>query len=185
FGIEDLKRMLLYADFPPALIPAMIDATYQPITRVDIRRMHRTGVFTESELPRQYGRLGYSPEDAERMSDFTVLYNEDGERTQTATRILNAFRDYLLTEQETLSYMTQLGHEPGMASAKVQGVAIERELAQQQDRVDTLGREWLKNVIDDTTALSRLAELGYSADRIDLIFEQRHRHSPENRRETT
>jgi hypothetical protein len=80
FTEKDLRDLLKRLDILPAYHDRLIRIAYRPISRVDIRRMYRLGVLTEDGVKQAFLDLGYSPEDAEAMTRFTVLYETPEEK---------------------------------------------------------------------------------------------------------
>lgn len=80
-GIIDetrLKSLMKSLDIMPGWRDQLVKLSYNPLTRVDVRRMHSVGVLSEKEVERAYLDIGYSPENAKRLTEFTVVLN-DGE----------------------------------------------------------------------------------------------------------
>lgn len=73
-----LKSLMKSLDIMPGWRDQLVKLSYNPLTRVDVRRMHSVGVLSEKEVDRAYRDIGYSPENAKRLTEFTVRLN-DGE----------------------------------------------------------------------------------------------------------
>ncbi|GAJ10812.1 unnamed protein product, partial [marine sediment metagenome] len=105
-----LERLMIALDIMPAWREPLKDISYNPFTRVDVRRMHKIGVLDEEAVFTAYADVGFSPfapgHDHEtvaaafacetcrheskvgHMLDFTILYNADppeAEKTVTDT----------------------------------------------------------------------------------------------------
>lgn len=174
FDTQDLATLLLYADFPPALIPAMMDAAYNPLTRVDVRRMHKVGTVSDAGLFKAYSRLGFNPENAKAMADFTIAYNADEDKTYTATRVLNAYRDYLIDRGTASGYLAQLGYEASESQTKLSGIDVDMALAEESDAIATIKRRFLTYTLTETETLGELGQRGYSDDRITMLLTEWH-----------
>ncbi|KKN19092.1 hypothetical protein LCGC14_0949200 [marine sediment metagenome] len=72
--LQDLMKVL---DIMPGWRDKLIQISYSPFTRVDIRRMHKTGTLNESGVLRAYKDIGYDSEKAQTLTDFTIKLNED------------------------------------------------------------------------------------------------------------
>ncbi len=77
FTASDLDLLLRTADFAPYFRDRMKAISYNPITRVDIRRMYKLGIFDAEEVKQRYMDIGYTEEDAQKLADFTVKYEAD------------------------------------------------------------------------------------------------------------
>ena len=97
--METLKQLLAAQDIMPGWRDALIDISYKPYTRVDIRRMHDVGVLNDDEVYESYLDLGYSPDKAKNMTEFTIRLNDpdpddiDSLEGLTRAAIINSFKD--------------------------------------------------------------------------------------------
>jgi hypothetical protein len=77
FTLDDLRTLLRTADYPEYFRERMIEVSYNPVTRVDLRRLYRLGVIDYKELIERYKDLGYTDRDAELLAQFTAKYEAD------------------------------------------------------------------------------------------------------------
>lgn len=73
---EELNVLLRAQDVMPYWRDKLVEISYNPLTRVDVRRMHKLGVLTDDEVYNSYLDNGYSPTNAARLRDFTILANK-------------------------------------------------------------------------------------------------------------
>lgn len=113
---SDLDMLLKASDVMPFWRPKIIDISYAPFTRVDIRRMHKVGVLTETEVFEAYQDIGYNVDKAQRLTDFTVELNkpkavDDDIELVVLTRsnVLGFYMDGLLDYNEALSMLLDMG----------------------------------------------------------------------------
>lgn len=172
FSETDLRNLYRYADYPPGLIDAMMDATYNPLTRVDTRRMHAVGVLSVSDVKESYLRLGFNEQDAQRMTDFTVAYNEDETVVGAKGHILQGVEEYILTEAEASGMLVAIGLSSQVAGDLVMSQVVERELKAEADLLNTIERLYVRGAIPESEARQRLATRGYGADRIGALMER-------------
>ncbi len=71
---DEVKLLLRALDVMPFWREKLIQLSYNPITRVDVRRMYRLGVLTREQVAERYQQLGYNPADAELLTQFTERY---------------------------------------------------------------------------------------------------------------
>jgi hypothetical protein len=79
----DLDLLMKALDIMPFWRSNLVKLSYNPLTRVDVRRMHKLGVINREEVKRAYKDLGYNDENAERLTVFTELYNADPEDSES------------------------------------------------------------------------------------------------------
>ena len=64
----DLDLLLRALDVMPFWREKLKDISYNPLTRVDVRRMHRIGVLEEEGVFNAYLDVGYNEENAQLMT---------------------------------------------------------------------------------------------------------------------
>jgi len=112
---DTLETLLRVADYPRFWRDAMIAISYQPLTRVDVRRMYGLGVLDRAGVKNAYLQLGYDDTNAERMAEFTVRYEDlHGEskpekyRELTQAQVIKAYSRGLFTRQEAVDSLKTL-----------------------------------------------------------------------------
>ncbi|MAH47285.1 hypothetical protein CMI37_15780 [Candidatus Pacearchaeota archaeon] len=150
FELTDLDRTLRAQDYTPAFRQRLTAIAFRPITRVDVRRMHKLGLVDDFELVRRYRELGYSPRDAELMGAFTIDFNrvpdeiEDAEtKDLTRTQVLKFFERGFLERDEAISVLEDIGYTSDVADAFVSLKQLDI-LDKQQDQLIAITREKFK-----------------------------------------
>ena len=135
---EDLERLFVALDVMPFWRAPIKAISFRPFTRVDVRRMFALGVLDRIGVLRSYLDLGFAPDKAENMTEFTVRWVEstrkvekDKERDLTKGDIIGLFNDGLLTEEVAMGHLRTMGF-----SATEAELLIQREIVQElrQDR---------------------------------------------------
>lgn len=126
---DQLSVLLRALDVMPFWRDKLIQLAYAPLTRVDIRRMYGAGVIDKEQVLRATLDLGYSPENAQRLTDFTVkLYDKAGKSDATdahdltRTDILRYLQDGTITDDEARSMLTALGYDTDAVALYIQHV---------------------------------------------------------------
>lgn len=114
---QDLILLLKSLDIMPYWREKLIQLNYNPLTRVDVRRMYGEGVLNESEVNRAYLDIGYSAENAKRLTEFTVKYetrqqNSVANESKTLTRALieKAYSYGIYDRSKALAELKELGY---------------------------------------------------------------------------
>lgn len=179
----ELFQLLKIADYPRGWRDNMVKAAYQPITRVDVRRFYRLGLFDHAELVRRYEFIGYSPVDAVHMADFTVAYEDGGgddtgaqARNITRTLIEKAFRLGKLTREESQLELRKLGYRSTHVELMLSIVDMARELdavpdyltEYRDDMRNVLLRSYTKRMITAGELRNYLINLGFDSREADF-----------------
>jgi hypothetical protein len=93
---DTLKLLLRALDVTPYWRDKMIQLAYNPLTRVDVRRMYGLGVIGEKEVYENYLAIGLSPTNAQLLTQFTIRY-ESKDDESGATEIQNLTRSVIIT----------------------------------------------------------------------------------------
>lgn len=107
---DDLSMLLKALDVMPFWREALIKLSYNPLTRVDVRRMHAMGILDDQAVNDAYLDGGYSPENAKHMLDFTKAYNAQGSTTEAKTTVTKAYTEELITIEQFREYLKAFGY---------------------------------------------------------------------------
>lgn len=114
---DTLKLLLRSLDVMPFWRDKLIQLSYNPLTRVDVRRMYQLGVLTEEEVYKSYLDIGYSPENARRLTEFTKRYSapEDESELTEIKRLArstysSAYKKHVISRDEYKEFLLGLGY---------------------------------------------------------------------------
>jgi len=105
---DDLSMLMKALDIMPFWRDKLQQISYSPLTRVDVRRMYRVGVLDEDEVFKSYKDIGYNNENAQRLTDFTKLYESHDKTTLTRSTIDKAYRKNIITRDDYRSSLSSL-----------------------------------------------------------------------------
>jgi len=126
---DTLKLLLKALDVMPFWRDSLIKLSYNPLTRVDVRRMYRLGVLTESEVTDSYLDVGYSPENASRMTAFTIAFYADEMTGITRASVMAAFKKGLITSEQLQVYLKDFGYSEEVVNFWLSMAAYDQEIA--------------------------------------------------------
>jgi len=152
-----LEKLLTALDIMPGWREPLINLSYQPYTRVDVRRMHKTGVLDNLAVFRSYADLGYNPNAGDHEHETVdAAFACDDCRTQSKAGRMLAF---------TLLY----NYEP----PENEKTSDEKERATQRDltKTDVL-YGYREGLIAQTEASEALTALDYADDDIAYYIER-------------
>jgi len=89
---DDAKTILRVADIAPYFIDPFIAIAYNPVTRVDLRRLYQSGEYLEEQLYNGYLDIGSSPENARSLTNWTMKAYAPAERELAKEEILKNYR---------------------------------------------------------------------------------------------
>lgn len=162
----DLDLLLKSADVMPFWRQKIVDISYSPYTRVDIRRMHKSGVLDEAEVFEAYQDIGYSSDKARRLTDFTLDINRDtsadddiGLLELSRSNILNFYADGLLDIVEAKTLLIGVGQSEEAADLYLMSVDMDEERQTRKDETALILDRAKAGLITFDQAQDKLATL--------------------------
>lgn len=164
---DDLKLLLRASDVMPFWRDKLVEISFSPLTRVDIRRMHKLDVLTVEEVNRAYHDIGYNDLNAQRLTDFTIALNapsvvEDDTdlTTLTRTNILGFFKDGVLKRDVATSLLLGAGLSQAAADLFLDGIELELQRQERTDEITIIIDQANAGVLTFEEAQDRLDALG-------------------------
>lgn len=165
-----MDLLLRALDVMPYWRDKLTAIAYNPLTRVDVRRMYGLNVLDRAGVKRSYLDLGYNEENAERMTEFTVRYESAQDKDLTKAEILKAYRKKTLSADDTMELLQELGYSEDdadfiMQTEDVSAAAAEKDLS--ETRIKQL---YLTGIIPRLEATAALTGIGYDANEIEYLY---------------
>jgi len=106
----DLDKLFMAVDIMPWWRDKLQAISYNPLTRVDVRRVFKMGIITRDEVKRTYLDLGYNEEKAEWLTKFTEMQNTEADRDLTKAEILSSYSKMIIGQAECNNMLLDLGY---------------------------------------------------------------------------
>lgn len=106
--LDTLRELLKVADYPRYWRDRLIAISYNPLTRVDLRRIYAMGLISREELIARLREIGYSPQDAELMAEFYDEYKTDLDKLEFDVHV-DGFLEGLVSEADFRAYFEAKG----------------------------------------------------------------------------
>ena len=181
---EELEKLMVALDVMPWWRDKLIKMSFNLLTRVDIRRMHKIGVIDDDKLTEAYEAIGYSPDDAVLMAQFTIIYNfgpeaaemtpedrmREDQKEASRASIVKAYKMYYLERTEALNYIEELGISPDAAELYITTADLEMEEDITNKQVDTVHDKYVRKIITRNDAVGSLGNLNLPARMQDALL---------------
>lgn len=179
---EELKMLLRALDVMPFWRERLIKLSYNPYTRVDIRRMYQIGVLSEEDVVRAYKDLGYDEEHAQNLMEFTRRYYNPEDYTEldkyrdlTQALIVKAYKKGVITRDDALARLVELKYHPDDAELILTIADAEMELAGGTEEkiplvtqtVNIIREAYARRLYSQEEVAQLLAELGKTESEIN------------------
>lgn len=158
--VDELRGLLKAADWAPGWIDRLIAISYNPLTRVDARRMWESGVLTDEEYVQSMRDIGYSEENARRYLAWVKVDSTAAEKDLTKTEIINSYKYGLISREEALGFVKGFGYDADEAELII---ALEdQKLAQKvlDDNIDLIQWQFTHFELDEEEFYTAMAEIG-------------------------
>ena len=169
---DDMEAYLALTDWLPFFRDKLLAISYNPLTRVDIRRMYSLGVLSETDLPARYEAVGFSPQDAQLMTQFTVKYSGDSEeneldklRKKIVNQVESLFVRGKLTRDEALTRLAALGVDGQFAQLSLNYLVYEQTAESVKPKTET----YKTKAINLVSTQYQKGHLSYDDAKNDLI----------------
>jgi hypothetical protein len=187
-GIIDsstLELLLRVLDYPQYWREKLIRLSYNPLTRVDTRRVFKLGLINRDQVKRNYLDLGYDEQKAEWLTQFAESLEEDDGSNRLAKHkeistsiILSAYSKGILSQSEATTRLQALLYKDedialmlALEDAKnVIDHTPDYEKEYRNDVKNIVERAYSKRILDRPTALLILSNAGISAQEADYAL---------------
>lgn len=164
---SELDVLLRSQDVMPFWRDKLTAISFNPLTRVDIRRMHKLGLLTTEELVPRYMAVGFSRDDAEKMRDFTIAFNAPEEPVDPTdltqlnrSLILGLFADGVIQETVALSLLTEIGLSEAAAAIFIEATRLDVERDDRKAQTDLILEQAQAGILTFIEAQDALGSLG-------------------------
>ncbi len=168
----DLNMLLKAQDVMPFWRDKLTQIAFRPLTRVDVRRMFREGVLNEAGVYEAYLDNGYAPDNAKRMTEFTVRQTLSAQAKFTSTDVVAAFAKRMISKSEARSLLTELGIPSANVSYIIDKAEYKRLWDLTESRIAGIKNLYKKGVYDENEARAKLLQLNLPSDEVEVLFEQ-------------
>jgi hypothetical protein len=178
-----LDELLRVQDYPSYWRSKLTQISYNPLTRVDVRRMFKMGIIGRTEVLRSYLDLGYDATKAEWLTRFTeVTYPPDPEdptqtnRDLTRDVITRGYQRGIITREQAAAQLAAIGYDASeiefllsLADAdKLIDTTPDYTLEHQRDIIAVIERAYTRANISPASARSAFASVGLDAAEIGI-----------------
>jgi len=145
--------------------------SYHPYTRVDVRRMYHAGVLGRDEVYRAYRDGGYDHEHAEALTRWVEMEYADEPKQLTRAQVESGYRDGILTRNEAVKLLVQIGYGEQQADFLVDYVDFKQLDDLKDKQVEVLRVRFVNNLITEADVHAGLNRLEVSSARAQVLIE--------------
>lgn len=171
-GPSDLQLLMRALDIMPFWRDKLMQLSYKPLTRVDVRRMHLLGTLDASGVNRAYRDVGYNDRNASLMTDFTVRYNRRSLAGFTPRDALTAYINRFIEAGQCTSILRDIGVKGSEIPNMMRLAGFKRQWKYITERTSAIGNLYKKGKYSEGQARSELSQLGLASDTVRTQLQQ-------------
>jgi len=183
-GRDDLELLMKAQDIMPFWREKMVDIAYRPLTRVDVRRMYAEGILDESGVYRAYQDAGYSDDNAEAMTEFTIAYVLSQQSKFTTADVISAYTKRMIDKSEARSLLNMLGVKSEDAIYILGTADYKRQWALTDAKTTAIRNLYKRGEYTEPQTRTELLRLDLPTDHIETLMEQWYYEQKEDRPNT-
>ncbi|MDD5360447.1 MAG: hypothetical protein PHI02_09300 [Sulfurovaceae bacterium] len=169
-GKESLAQLLRSLDVMPYWREKLIELSYSPLTRVDVRRMYGLGVINADEVFKNYLDQGYSQTNAKLMTDFTVKYESNEFDGITRATLVNGYIDGIIKLDELESYLSGIGYAEKTIQFWLSQAQYEKVMNDMKIMTDDLIERYQMGAITLEQVRTELLDMDVPSDYIESVI---------------
>lgn len=169
---NELRLLLKALDIMPFWRDRLIEMSYRPLTRIDVRRMYKEGVLDEQEVIQAYLNLGYSEENAKRMGLFTVRQALSSQAKFSSSDVINAFTKFVIDRSEATALLKELGIRTEDVGYMLNLAEHKREWEVTETKIEAIRNKYKKDVLSDNEARDSLHKFDLPSNQVDALMDK-------------
>lgn len=169
---DQLISLIKVNDYMPNFREELIDISYNPILRIDLRRMYRSGLIDFEELVKGNMDLGYRIEDAEKIAVWTDEEYANENKEITKTDIISLYVLGHFTYNVAYNALLDTGYNEYSATDLLLKEDL-KQLEKEQKRVTALYKKaYLQDTLETEDIKAKLLSAKFTIKEIDNIIDE-------------
>lgn len=169
---SELFMLMRALDIMPYWRTKLMQMSFRRLTRVDVRRMYKQGVLNETEVLEAYLQHGYAPENAKRMTEFTVKQSLSIMAKFTTTDVVAAFTKQMISRSDASSLLNMLGVRSADRDYILSTAEYKRVWALTEQKIRGIRNLYRQGIYNENQTRDKLSRLDLPANRITVLMEQ-------------
>jgi len=157
---DDLDGLLKASDYPTFWRDKLMKISYNPYTRVDVRRLLQAGLITRDDAKKNYLDQGYDEEKAEILTQFAEQGISQDEKDLTRGDIVGLYVDGLSDRGATASNLVKMGYDSAEAEQILKRADFDISKAARVDAINYVKEKYIAGKINRIAAQSELSAAG-------------------------
>jgi len=170
FNVEDYKDLIRRLDIEPYYRDRIVATLFNPLTRVDLRRLYEAGLIDEKYVYNVYLDLGYAPKDAELLTKFAWWLKYEDTRKLSLSYIKKLYANGQFDSETAKKYLVEYGYSESDAELLISLWDIENTYNELEERVNLLVTRYLIGELSLEQLQAELDKLNVSSQYRDKVL---------------
>lgn len=158
-------------DVLPGHRELLTELSYNVISRVDLRRLYKSGIFNEEQVYKANLDYGYSPENAEHITRLVIEEYDPEDRELTRSVIISLYKGQILSRPETIDFLREIGYTEFQSQLLIENEEYKDEKRRQDKVITKYKSGFLKRKYSEAEVRSFLSSIGYNPSEVAEIIE--------------
>jgi len=175
---SQLDDYLKSADYAPVWRPLLKAISYDPLTRVDVRRAYKLGVVSLDDVKATYRSIGYDEKNAAILTEFTRV-DADEERKQERELLVGPVKSSALAmykarrigEAQLRQTLADLKYPKELVDRFIVDIDFVREQDHREDVAAAVKASYVKALRSRDDTIAVLVKAGYTSAELDQLLE--------------
>ncbi|RLJ03882.1 MAG: hypothetical protein DRP08_02835 [Candidatus Aenigmatarchaeota archaeon] len=170
--LDTVKFYLKQADYDKRWRERLLAISYNPLTRVDLRRIYELGLIDDNELLARLMEVGYTKKDAELMLEFYKTFRQEEARTFAKTEIKYLLYYGLINETEAKIMLERLGYTEEDAKTMIELWKVKLAEKDMRETQKFVRDAYALGEITRAEAERMLRDVGLSEETINVVLDK-------------
>lgn len=168
---DDVNQFLKMADYSPFWRERLKEIAYSPFTRVDVRRMYKTGTLNEQQVKEAYLDLGYDDKKAQALTEFTIAYEAEEETGIVRSSVTAAYDSGMIDRATAEGMLAKGGYDAITLAFYLDAIDFNHSLDVKKIKLDNIHKRYVNGLTDESTVNSEINQLALPAERVTAMLE--------------
>lgn len=182
---DALDRYLKAADYAPFWRDKLRSISYNPYTRVDVRRMYKLGILAVNEVRKAYRDIGYDEEHAENLTQFTIRELEGINKEVTKGEIIKSYVKHLIDNTEAETMLRELGYGQEETDFILNLADLEMNRENYDTYISFVKKAFIEGVLDRDESELRLVQFNVYPPTVSFLIQRWELERETNRKKPT
>lgn len=170
--VDTIKELLKIADYPKYWRDRLVAISYDPVTRVDLRRIYQLGLCSDAFVVATLQEHGYSHDDATLLLNFYKDLKHGKDKQLSAGTLLKGYQYGYIKRAELVESLKELNYTEKDIEILIETQKAQLEEKDFKDLLTVWKAEYINGTLTEDDIRQRLTLRGITTKKADLIIKK-------------